>query len=83
MTGVKIGVKWKMYRALLFLSTNSINMLGGRTIGSTADSGSAYPGSSPGLPATLFESPVFLVNMQILLGNFKIPLRQLRTFAVP
>src|SRR5271170_3953115 len=25
--------------------------LGGRTIGSTSDSGSDYPGSSPGLPA--------------------------------
>jgi hypothetical protein len=27
--------------------------LGGRTIGSTSDSGSDYPGSSPGLPANL------------------------------
>ena len=30
-------------------------VLGGRTIGSTADSGSAYPGSSPGLPAKLLS----------------------------
>jgi hypothetical protein len=30
-------------------------MLGGRTIGSTSDSGSDYPGSSPGLPANLFS----------------------------
>jgi hypothetical protein len=30
--------------------------LGGRTIGSTADSGSAYPGSSPGLPANFFSA---------------------------
>ena len=28
-------------------------LLGGRTIGSTSDSGSDYPGSSPGLPANL------------------------------
>src|SRR5581483_9002238 len=27
------------------------SLLGGRTIGSTSDSGSDYPGSSPGLPA--------------------------------
>ena len=29
--------------------------LGGRTIGSTSDSGSDYPGSSPGLPAKIFS----------------------------
>src|SRR5690348_16216260 len=29
--------------------------LGGRTIGSTSDSGSDYPGSSPGLPANFFR----------------------------
>jgi hypothetical protein len=31
--------------------------LGGRTIGSTSDSGSDYPGSSPGLPAKSYKSP--------------------------
>lgn len=30
-------------------------LLGGRTIGSTSDSGSDYPGSSPGLPATFLS----------------------------
>jgi hypothetical protein len=30
-------------------------VLGGRTIGSTSDSGSDYPGSSPGLPANLLS----------------------------
>ena len=30
-------------------------LLGGRTIGSTSDSGSDYPGSSPGLPAKLLS----------------------------
>jgi hypothetical protein len=39
--------------------------LGGRTIGSTADSGSAYPGSSPGLPANFF-SAVNPENAQVL-----------------
>ena len=29
-------------------------LVGGRTIGSTSDSGSDYPGSSPGLPANFF-----------------------------
>src|SRR5580698_8707041 len=29
----------------------AVSVLGGRTIGSTSDSGSDYPGSSPGLPA--------------------------------
>ena len=31
-----------------------LSWLGGRTIGSTSDSGSDYPGSSPGLPANFF-----------------------------
>src|ERR1700686_4415554 len=31
-------------------------LLGGRTIGSTSDSGSDYPGSSPGLPAKLLPA---------------------------
>src|SRR5712692_1249985 len=41
-------------------STNSFRakmlqlQLGGRSIGRTSDSGSDYPGSSPGLPANLF-----------------------------
>ena len=30
-------------------------LLGGRPIGRTPDSGSGYPGSSPGLPANLFN----------------------------
>src|SRR5947209_18009877 len=30
--------------------------MGGRPIGRTPDSGSGYPGSSPGLPAKLFNS---------------------------
>src|SRR5271163_264882 len=39
--------------------------LGGRTIGSTSDSGSDYPGSSPGLPANFQKipnSPTKLMN---------------------
>ena len=31
------------------------SLLGGRPIGRTPDSGSGYPGSSPGLPANLFN----------------------------
>jgi hypothetical protein len=32
--------------------------VGGRTIGSTSDSGSDYPGSSPGLPANLTQEKI-------------------------
>src|SRR5215469_15911378 len=34
---------------------SSVFLLGGRPIGRTPDSGSGYPGSSPGLPANLFN----------------------------
>ena len=34
------------------------DLLGGRTIGSTSDSGSDYPGSSPGRPANPLEAPL-------------------------
>jgi hypothetical protein len=40
----------------------AVSVLGGRTIGSTSDSGSDYPGSSPGLPANPFIAAVALLQ---------------------
>jgi hypothetical protein len=42
-------------------------LLGGRTIGSTSDSGSDYPGSSPGLPANLLAPRPQLISVSELL----------------
>jgi hypothetical protein len=43
-----------------------LGLLGGRTIGSTSDSGSDYPGSSPGLPA---KSTQRIVGSNLVSGN--------------
>ena len=44
--------------------------LGGRTIGSTSASGADYPGSSPGLPAKLFQSiPGYRRATELFTGN--------------
>ncbi len=42
---------WRSRRDLSTARFCHLPRLGGRTIGSTSDSGSDYPGSSPGLPA--------------------------------
>src|SRR5713226_605975 len=50
-----IRVEKSLARATLFCR---LPRLGGRSIGRTSDSGSDYPGSSPGLPANLFLYPI-------------------------
>ncbi len=50
--GCEASMKFTAQRPIFFC----FPPVGGRTIGSTSDSDSDYPGSSPGLPATLLKS---------------------------
>jgi hypothetical protein len=49
----KVGVRSRILPCHCYF--RSTPRLGGRPIGRTPDSGSGYPGSSPGLPANLFN----------------------------